>query len=466
MSTHSGVKDTDFDVEDSTKPQLEPIEVQLADDLVKLSEGYQDPSQVIDGGVDPEASIDLRRGARPRTLTVKGKGYKLEGVKKRFNSQISTLLRHCIFVNGLLSEESLILPRLKQEQAKLEGLLGDLVDTFNELEVLLEGEVDPQLLNKFESAQHNTQDVLNALSTEIRQMMQEIRSNKSGSSRVSRASRASKLVEAAAELAEKKTRLKYLQIEAEQNAKLAQIKAAKELEIAQARVDALSGVGRGSDIGIGDDPKLKEVDKDYLVNKYLSDHQDSGANEGSSQDSLVQTLCKQLNLSRLPAPEPGVFTGDPLHYPSWKKAFDTLISTRAIPDEERLHYLKKYLGGDAKSCVEGYFLLVTPNAYEDACKLLDSRFGDSYMLAKAFRDKLEKWPKVAPRDSPALRKFVDFLKQCETGMQSIPSLSILNDDFEHRRILGKLPDWLVTRWSRLALSWRKKMANPLHSVNL
>ena len=155
MSTHLGVKDTDFDVDDSTKSQLEPIEVQLADDLVKLSEGYRDPSQAIDGGVDLDASIDLRRGARSRTLTVRGKGYKLEGVKKRFNSHVSTLLKHCIFVNGLLSEEPLILPRLKQEQARLEGLLGGPVDTFNELEVLLEGEVDPQLLNKFESAQHN-----------------------------------------------------------------------------------------------------------------------------------------------------------------------------------------------------------------------------------------------------------------------------------------------------------------------
>ena len=130
--------------------------------------------------------------------------------------------------------------------------------------------------------------MLNAPSTEIRQMMQEIRSNNSGASRISRASRASKLVEATAKLAEKKILLKYLQIEAEQNAKLAQIKAAKELEIAQARVDALSGVGRGSDIDIGDDPKLKEVDKNYLVNKYLSDHQDSGANEASLHDSLVQ----------------------------------------------------------------------------------------------------------------------------------------------------------------------------------
>ena len=242
--------------------------------------------------------------------------------------------------------------------------------------------------------------------------------------------------------------------------KLAQIKAAKELEIAQVRVDAHFSAGRGSDTGIGDDPKLEEVDKDYLVNKYLSDHQESRVNEGSSHDSLFQTLCKQLNLSKLPAPELGVFTGDPLQYPSWKKAFDTLISTRAIPDEKRLHYLKKYLGGDAKSCVEDHFLLVTPNAYEDACKLLDFRFGDSYTLEKAFRDKREKWPKVAPRDSPALRKFVYFLKQCETGMQSIPSLSILNDDFEHRRILDKLPDLLVTRWSRLVICWRKKWQTP------
>ena len=45
-------------------------------------------------------------------------------------------------------------------------------------------------------------------------------------------------------------------------------------------------------------------------------------------------------------------------------------------------------------------------------------------------------------------------------MQSIPSLSNLNDDFEHRRIFGKLPDWLVTRWSRLALSWREKNGKP------
>ena len=40
-----------------------------------------------------------------------------------YNSQVSALLKHCIFVNGL-SEESLILPRLKQEQVKLQDFFG------------------------------------------------------------------------------------------------------------------------------------------------------------------------------------------------------------------------------------------------------------------------------------------------------------------------------------------------------
>ena len=76
------------------------------------------------------------------------KAFKLEVGKTLFNSQVSAVLKHCIFVNGLLIEESSILPRLKQEQVKLEGLLGDLVDTFNELEVLLEGEAFPHLQKK------------------------------------------------------------------------------------------------------------------------------------------------------------------------------------------------------------------------------------------------------------------------------------------------------------------------------
>ena len=159
------------------------------------------------------------------------------------------------------------------------------------------------------------------------------------------------------------------------------------------------------------------------------------------------TISDQLLLSRLPAPEPGVFSGDPLHYPSWKSAFHALI-------ESRVHYLKRYLAGMAKETVESYFLLMTDDAYEDAKLFLDERFGDTFVIANAFRDKLDRWPKIASRDGTAMRKFADFLKQCSTAMGYMRCLDVLNDDRENRKLLGKLPDWLVNGWARYVYKWK------------
>ena len=172
---------------------------------------------------------------------------------------------------------------------------------------------------------------------------------------------------------------------------------------------------------------------------------------------LTRAFAEQVSINRLPAPEPTVFSGDPMRYPSWKGAFQTLIDQRGIPPLERIYYLKRYLGGAALEAVEGFCLLTTADAYEQARNLLDERFGDPFIVANAFRDKLDAWPDIAPRDGSALRKFADFLRQCNTAMQTTESLNILNDSRENRKLLCKLPDWLVTRWSRIAAEWTQKM---------
>ena len=173
---------------------------------------------------------------------------------------------------------------------------------------------------------------------------------------------------------------------------------------------------------------------------------------------LANTLAQQISLSRLPPPEPTVFNGDPLKYPGWKTAFHSLIEQRQIPPSERIHYLKKYIGGNVKDVIENYFLVATPDSYNEAKALLDQRYGDSFVIATAFRDKLEKWPKIASRDGVGLQKFADFLRQCYTAMQAIGNLDVLNDSRENRKILAKLPDWIVTRWGR-TVTQRKEEAN-------
>lgn len=283
--------------------------------------------------------------------------------------------------------------------------------------------------------------------------------------RASVKSRRSKYSEAAAAVETAKAQLKQIDLnksllELEQKKiklEIDQLKATNDLQKATSELEAASNATSVSDVASDDGSvdsnvsSVHTVDKDKQVRSYLDSLPDE-----SNSDKVVKVLCDQLTLARLPLPEPGVFTGEPLQFPSWERAFDTLIANKSIPEGERLHYLNKYLGGDAKACVEGYFLLATPHAYDEARKLLSARYGHSFMIGKAFRDKLNKWPKIHWKDCVGLRKFVDFLHQCQTGMTSIPSLKFLDDDQENEKILEKLPDWVVNRWGRKVYDWEEE----------
>ena len=108
-------------------------------------------------------------------------------------------------------------------------------------------------------------------------------------------------------------------------------------------------------------------------------HTDTKCTGGTVSDSISRTeqrliesaksLADQVNLSRLPPPEPNIFSGDPIQYPSWKAAFNTLIDQRNIPPGERIYYLKRYLCGSVGQVIENNFLLSTDDAYDKASAL-------------------------------------------------------------------------------------------------
>ena len=55
------------------------------------------------------------------------------------------------------------------------------------------------------------------------------------------------------------------------------------------------------------------------------------------------------------------------------KAFESLIEGRAVKLSERLHFLGKYLEGDAKELVDGFILLDSEDAYERAKEMLEKQ---------------------------------------------------------------------------------------------
>ena len=89
-----------------------------------------------------------------------------------------------------------------------------------------------------------------------------------------------------------------------------------------------------------------------------------------AQLTAITKLLEVQNQNRLPLPEPGVFSGNPLQYSMWVKAFETLIESRAINPAERLHFLGKYVSGEAKEVVNGFMLLDGDDAYTKAKEML------------------------------------------------------------------------------------------------
>ena len=57
-----------------------------------------------------------------------------------------------------------------------------------------------------------------------------------------------------------------------------------------------------------------------------------------------------------------------------------LIDRCGIEPGDRIYYLQKYLGGAAKECIEGYLLLSSDMAYDEAQTLLEQRYGDQQTL--------------------------------------------------------------------------------------
>ena len=133
-------------------------------------------------------------------------------------------------------------------------------------------------------------------------------------------------------------------------------------------------------------------------------------------------------LCRLPTPEPGIFNGDPLKYPSWRAAFDMLIIQTGVPYNGRIYYLQKYLGDKALKAVAGFMSSATTDSYNNAISLLDDRYGDPFLISGAYRKKLKDWPTVPPHDGESLRLLSDFLRQCLSVQKSYNRLNILNDE--------------------------------------
>ena len=283
---------------------------------------------------------------------------------------------------------------------------------------------------------------------------------------------AAKKAETTAQLAAKEAELKALQEEGDERARLEQrirtLDVQREVKVAQAKVNAYNQelenltANESNQVPVSIDPKPSSptpVRASAALNPdapaYCCTQQPISLDTVNVQPSaeqnystLAQVLQSSMLIGRLPLPEAMIFNGDPLQYTEWKASFITLVDNKSISAQEKFYYLKKYGGKEAGKAIQGFFLAHTEASYQAAWATLEDCYGNPFLLQRAFREKLNNWPVISPKNAEGLREYADFLQGCQKAMTQIPSLEVLNDCMENRKLLSKLPNWASTRWNR------------------
>ncbi|XP_072023293.1 uncharacterized protein [Amphiura filiformis] len=166
----------------------------------------------------------------------------------------------------------------------------------------------------------------------------------------------------------------------------------------------------------------------------------------SDLGKLTQLLITQQVRAQLPAQKIQVFSGDPLKFTTFMKAFEYGVEDKILDGRDRINYLWQYTAGEPKSLVNSCLYYTDANeGYSKAKQLLTKRFGDSHKIAQAVLKKAKEWPDVKEQAS-CLNEFSLFLLECHNMMQANSPLKELDNTSSLQLLVGKLPYRLKNLW--------------------
>ena len=176
----------------------------------------------------------------------------------------------------------------------------------------------------------------------------------------------------------------------------------------------------------------------------------------------IQLLLRQqqeaIMALTLPQPDVHVFTGDPVEYCDFIRAFENLIESKTSSPSTRLYYLLQYTSGQVQDLVRSCLAMQDHRGYEEARKLLAERYGQSYKIATAYVDRVINGQPIRTEDGPALQKFSILLTSCRNTLKEIGYLNRLENPEGLRKIVDRLPYSLRLKWRELVDNITQKEA--------
>lgn len=174
------------------------------------------------------------------------------------------------------------------------------------------------------------------------------------------------------------------------------------------------------------------------------------------QNDITEMLVKQQKLSHLPQRDVPVFSGDPLEFKSFIRAFDHTIHGKTDSDSDRLYYLEQFTRGEPRDLVRSCQHMNPQQGYSEARKLLTYHYGNELKISAAYMNRAFNWPQIKPDDAKALHSYSLFLTGCNNAMQDLNQLQEMENPTNLRIIISKLPYKMREMWRVSAFDIQEK----------
>ena len=188
---------------------------------------------------------------------------------------------------------------------------------------------------------------------------------------------------------------------------------------------------------------INKIDKIILRRTEGYEDSDEESDTQSNSDvcaALIKGLRDIQTISQLPSHEPHSFDGsDITEYQSFCLTFHQAIEKKCDSFEDKYYYLLKYTAGEANNLVKSCHNINSRKAYHEARCLLDDKYGNEYIIAQKYLQKLQNWTPIKAEDGPELNRFASFLTTIENLMKNKSSLNQLNSPRDIKEIIMKLP---------------------------
>ena len=171
-------------------------------------------------------------------------------------------------------------------------------------------------------------------------------------------------------------------------------------------------------------------------------------------------VCEQqrqlIDLMHCPKLEIPTFSGDPLKYFVFIRAFEENVEKNVGDSAPRLARLIQYCTGNALALLQGCAIMEPQEGYTTARQLLKDRFGSAFVIAQAWIDHVIAQGAIKPNDGPGLQGFADLLRTCLHTLKAMDALTEINTQSSLLQIVSKLPSYLLGRWRSQVVKVRRK----------